>query len=1492
MTRLMKYIAPLSLFLATTLLYAAGPVIQSAQYMPDNNKLVLVFDQPVNSGSILLGKLSFDDDNNGPIPDLPVRGGSVLNAGGFSTTIEINLLYATLIDSFIGPYYGDNAWIFRLWGNKVNQIMALEKMDATNLTLKVGAGAFINATYESCSAQVLACQMGAVTLQPEILSAIYDANLNKVSFTFSDTVQFDQIAEDRSVNFGPGNDLLQLPVGTNDPGEDRNGNSVLDKEANIQFLKIGFTGTNGSMTLENIGRVVQTTDADIIDMYLTNSDAKRLESSVGLDANLQLDVQPWAFVDRYYNPNAASNLSVDAILDTVDFIPDSASYNLSKNELSIYFTHLQSAGRTIKIANPAPVYTKFTLSNGTDSHTISGVEGNPSNIAGTGNTGFKFKLQIGDQGPVENLVGSAGLTLSIESYAIYDNLGNGNLLTQNIPVRILETSSANEQPPHLTAASYDEDSHTLTYTWDLSLGVGYYLGSVLEAQPTDWTSLPSQELLGLNAYDPVADTTISLGVGKIYYNGSKKNTYVRLDQADVIRLQSYPNLTSLLMTVDDNIFNAFLFLNGNTATTKDDSIALSVVADTTSATYVNAKVNIFSHTLDFEVNEPIISAMDASNFDLCGITLAGTISAINGGTFDTQFTLNMDDASFNAFISLPDSVLIAPVLTTASGTLINLSGIGSDTFVSNAPVGRDFYLLSREAFAPPPTTHFGALKLIGTDCDIYVSEDVWGTRITMDNVLQIAAAFQDSTPTDPTMGIKATIDDWYGGIRDTDGNGKVIIFLANILDEYSLGRNDTKSSYFECGYVTMNDTTDGSNSNHGDIIYLDVNPQIIGTAPYTVWNQSMYNALAYQYALMSGLERKASQEAWIRYGVALKLQEKVVGNVKFFGNGANSTATAANELTYIATSLLKSRDDLYNVYNFFTYLTEKYSNPSDPLAVIKAIAQSNLKGITAVDSAIAQFASGVSTADAFSNYGAACFLDMVQRYNGSDSLYNGVYSFDALSLNAPPSGKNAGNIPWDKAAGQGAPFAKSNILPWSFNFYISRAYFLNLAGQVVLVSPDLTATDTIIFDGYDGIQYKVKKIIMRSEFLAPMTQDFEVVDFDLDSQSSRGALPLSTSDRFVFGDTIPSPPVGAQLFALIVSKTDYAQPPVTYDFVVTNVTSKPDFSDFYTVQNPDADSYLDLFIVSQRQLFDLSGTEGARVKVVGQIDSTIIQMEKLHDFGTRASVYSGKYQITTEGSFSFQFTGRDQNGIEMDPITKNITIGLAKPTFTTIMDLPDELGRIRIPAHAVEAQRWMVGGSFKMAGDVSATQMPSLPSNVQPVSDVLFTSSTAFRLKRTANLTLNLSDDQINSPQPLGVYFSIDGNWQYIGGKVDRGTHSISVNTNYLGRYVIASGQHGNVYDANIIPETYELSQNYPNPFNPTTTISFGLPEDGIVSLKVYDIQGHEVVTLAQDLFTAGSYQLIWNALDAKHNPVASGVYFYALTSENFRQVKKMVLTK
>jgi hypothetical protein len=89
------------------------------------------------------------------------------------------------------------------------------------------------------------------------------------------------------------------------------------------------------------------------------------------------------------------------------------------------------------------------------------------------------------------------------------------------------------------------------------------------------------------------------------------------------------------------------------------------------------------------------------------------------------------------------------------------------------------------------------------------------------------------------------------------------------------------------------------------------------------------------------------------------------------------------------------------------------------------------------------------------------------------------------------------------------------------------------------------------------------------------------------------------------------------------------------------------------------------------------------------------------------------------------------------------------------------------------------------------------------------------------------------------------------------------------------------------VPTTYVLEQNFPNPFNPTTTIRFHIPNDGYVSLKVFDVLGREVASLVNEARVAGSYT---EAFDASQ--LSSGTYFYRLESGSFAQVKKMLILR
>ncbi len=120
------------------------------------------------------------------------------------------------------------------------------------------------------------------------------------------------------------------------------------------------------------------------------------------------------------------------------------------------------------------------------------------------------------------------------------------------------------------------------------------------------------------------------------------------------------------------------------------------------------------------------------------------------------------------------------------------------------------------------------------------------------------------------------------------------------------------------------------------------------------------------------------------------------------------------------------------------------------------------------------------------------------------------------------------------------------------------------------------------------------------------------------------------------------------------------------------------------------------------------------------------------------------------------------------------------------------------------------------------------------------------------------------------LYFSF-GNYKLIPRK----------NSDFVG-YVTGVNESKNAQ-----PLTYSLEQNYPNPFNPSTTIEYVIPENGFVTVKIYNVLGKEVAALVDQHQTAGRHKVSFNASN-----LSSGVYFYKIDAGKFTSVKKMMLVK
>jgi len=91
----------------------------------------------------------------------------------------------------------------------------------------------------------------------------------------------------------------------------------------------------------------------------------------------------------------------------------------------------------------------------------------------------------------------------------------------------------------------------------------------------------------------------------------------------------------------------------------------------------------------------------------------------------------------------------------------------------------------------------------------------------------------------------------------------------------------------------------------------------------------------------------------------------------------------------------------------------------------------------------------------------------------------------------------------------------------------------------------------------------------------------------------------------------------------------------------------------------------------------------------------------------------------------------------------------------------------------------------------------------------------------------------------------------------------------------------------NNLPDKFLLKQNYPNPFNPNTKINFSVPVNSLVTLKIYDVLGKEVMTLINEQKPAGNYAAEFNGAN-----LSSGIYFFRMEAGEFIDVKRMMMIK
>ena len=194
-------------------------------------------------------------------------------------------------------------------------------------------------------------------------------------------------------------------------------------------------------------------------------------------------------------------------------------------------------------------------------------------------------------------------------------------------------------------------------------------------------------------------------------------------------------------------------------------------------------------------------------------------------------------------------------------------------------------------------------------------------------------------------------------------------------------------------------------------------------------------------------------------------------------------------------------------------------------------------------------------------------------------------------------------------------------------------------------------------------------------------------------------------------------------------------------------------------------------------------------------------------------------------------------------------------------------------------------------------QPPSIPVQYFTLNSTI-PDTTAFEALVTVTYTQTQLDSAGVTDENTLILFRFnepDSTWQQFSTTVDEAANTATAPTAAFSYWALASATPTGVANAaagQTFPPSYALEQNYPNPFNPETAIRYVVPKEGHVRLVIYNIVGQRVRTLVNAVQPAGRYRAIWNGKNAHGQAVASGVYLYRLSTDDFSESKRMTLLK
>lgn len=258
-------------------------------------------------------------------------------------------------------------------------------------------------------------------------------------------------------------------------------------------------------------------------------------------------------------------------------------------------------------------------------------------------------------------------------------------------------------------------------------------------------------------------------------------------------------------------------------------------------------------------------------------------------------------------------------------------------------------------------------------------------------------------------------------------------------------------------------------------------------------------------------------------------------------------------------------------------------------------------------------------------------------------------------------------------------------------------------------------------------------------------------------------------------------------------------------------------------------------------------------------------------------IFSTDHKMLSAGVLSLNFAGTDSAG-NRGEVSKNYDVGeLTKNRWMTLTSSSVELRQLK---------NYTGSGGYVFLSTQESREIKSDKRYIRSV-EVIMTEAVSLKL------AMNYYKEDIQFiQQEFGCFDAQKLSIQEIS-SVHAGMN-VSTEHEKIAATIYRSGLYALVYDPVkvIIPQKLELTQNYPNPFNPSTTIRFGLPEDGKIRLVIYNILGQTITTLISENKPAGYHEVFWDGKNNRGEPVSSGIYLYRLETGKGTISKKMLLIK